>query len=121
MTYYATLDTVDSYHIAENAQLTEFDTMDQVREWLEDAYAEFMRDAEADGEPVTLSIEAGHFGDCWFKMHRRPSADELRHFAWPVEPEHLTVREPGTHPGGNAYWIEPNTDVFVAVIRNADK
>ena len=47
----------------------------------------------------------------WIKVSDRPSADQLADWVAPLTVDDVVVRKPGTHPGGNAWWIEPVANV----------
>jgi hypothetical protein len=47
----------------------------------------------------------------WIKVQDRPSSDQLADWVAPLSADDVVVKAPGTHPGGNAYWIEPSADV----------
>ena len=47
----------------------------------------------------------------WIKVSDRPSADQLADWVAPLSADDVVVKAPGTHPGGNAYWIEPVANV----------
>lgn len=57
-------------------------------------------------------------GDCWVKFYREPKQDYLEHLAKThrVDPADLYVRHPGTHPGGNAYWVDIKPGVETLII-----
>lgn len=115
MTTYATLDS-ESYTIRENATIRAFETRDDAEAYLRDAYAEFLRDAAADDEPLALTIEPGQYSDCWIKSHDVPTPERMEMWCEPFGPDDLIVRRPGEHPGGKRYWIEPSPEVLVAII-----
>ena len=48
----------------------------------------------------------------WIKVSDQPSADQLADWVAPLTVDDVVVRKPGTHPGGNAWWIEPSADVY---------
>jgi hypothetical protein len=119
MTVYATHDN-EQTHITENADIFPFDTEAEARDWLLDHWADFVRDAEADGEPVTITTEWGDFGDCWVKSHLKPSADDIGIWCAPFPPDEMHIRAPGTHPGGKQWWISPGgNEVMVATVAQA--
>ena len=62
-------------------------------------------------------------GDCWLKVYREPSEDDLAFFCrdFPIDPADLTVQHPGTHPGGNAWWIQISAEMFEAEIKEAQQ
>lgn len=63
-------------------------------------------------------VVQGYWGDCWFKSYSDlPSTEWLLNMEkyWdiqPFTPEQLYIRKPGTHPGGNCYWINPSEPVY---------
>lgn len=64
-----------------------------------------------------LGVESGNWGDAAIKVHGEPSEHDLMRWAAEigVPADSLIVQAPGSHPGGNFYWITPAVDVLVAV------
>lgn len=56
-------------------------------------------------------VVEGHWRDCWLRSY-----DDIKNInIWdvvPFKPEQLQIRNPGTHPGGNCFWIRPNMPVY---------
>lgn len=52
--------------------------------------------------------------DTWQKWSREPSAEDIERLT--AEVGDVTVREPGTHPGGRAWWVEPVATVHTTII-----
>jgi len=56
-------------------------------------------------------------GDAWIKLHDHPS----KHFEINndgnaiVDGIECIIRSPGTHPGGNAYWLDPAEPVLTPI------
>lgn len=109
---YATRD-ADEGRIEANATIIAFATEQEARAWLLEPYT------RANGwDPETAQIEAGRYSDCWIKTYSEPreDGDEMvigTGTCEPFRPDQLYVAAPGQHPGGRAWWIEPNVDVLV--------
>ena len=43
----------------------------------------------------------------WIKVSDQPTNEQLADWVAPLTVDDVTVRAPGTHPGGNAWWVEP--------------
>ena len=72
---------------------------------------------------VYLGIKPLEYGDCLIRAHREPTPDDLQRWATGMgfeSGEQLTVQAPGTHPGGNAWWITPNVDIWVPDYKYAE-
>lgn len=58
--------------------------------------------------------QEGYFSDCWIKSYEAPELDE------DGLAEHdgikCRVRNPGQHPGGNCWWLEPAETVYCPMI-----
>jgi hypothetical protein len=98
--------------ISEHAAICAFASYQEARDWLLDAYE------PSDWQYSSAVVEPGRFSDCWIKTASTPVIEdgELWLGALRVEPfyaDQLTVRAPGAHPGGKAYWIEPSEPVLV--------
>jgi len=98
--FYATHD-FDGERIFENAQIVAFPSLAAAEAFLRAPFG-----SEWNMESATVS--PGRFGDCWIKTIRPPSDRFL-----PFSDDALIIQEPGSHPGGAAYWITPSADVFV--------
>jgi hypothetical protein len=108
---YATTDS-DAGRIEKDASIFAFDTMDEVRDYLLRGY-----DA-AEWDLDTAEIGAGDFSDCWIKALNAPAEEDGKLIVGacdcaPFTAAQLTVRGPGQHPGGRAWWIEPTEPVLV--------
>ena len=58
---------------------------------------------------LRLSITTVSWGDCWHITSNAKEADELRnHGECGVG---VYVQDPGSHPGGNQFWVTPDQDV----------
>jgi len=64
-----------------------------------------------------VDCEPGDFGDCFAKFVDEPTQDTLEFLAeeYGVPVEVLTVRAPGTHPGGKQWWVDVIETVYVPV------
>ena len=47
----------------------------------------------------------------WIKVSDKPTDEQITDWVAPLTVDDVVVRKPGTHPGGNAWWIEPSADV----------
>ena len=102
--FYATLDH-DGERIKEGASIAKFNTLEAARDYLLSVYGD-------EWDRSTAKIEAGSFGDCWFKKYQgAPKVGEacFAPFSYPQ----LYIQRPGQHPGGKAYWVTPRPDVLV--------
>jgi len=114
MTTYATLDN-EGHTIRQGAYIHAFATREEAEDFLFDANADSLDDMEAWETPIKMSVEIGQWSDAWIKAHSEPSP------GWNIEPftvDDLAVQRPGSHPGGNEYWITPRPDVLVAVFES---
>ena len=48
----------------------------------------------------------------WIKVSDKPSDEQIADWVAPLKADDVVVRKPGTHPGGDAYWIEPVANVY---------
>ena len=83
----------------------------------EDAWIRITDHAHAmmrDNPGTIAQIVTISWGDCWIKCPPGKAADELRREAY--EGVGLSAREPGSHPGGNNVWFEPDGDVFAVTL-----
>jgi hypothetical protein len=70
-----------------------------------------------DPEEFDLSearLVEGRFGDCWQRWSRKPNENDDQAFE-PFTREQVDIARPGTHPGGNFWWVSPNGPVYVLV------
>jgi hypothetical protein len=58
--------------------------------------------------------------DEWIKVSNQPSEEDIEEWCAPLTIDQVTVRRPGTHPGGNAYWVEPSVTVYYPIIEEVD-
>ena len=47
----------------------------------------------------------------WIKVSDKPTDEQIADWVAPLKADDVVVKAPGTHPGGNAWWIEPSADV----------
>lgn len=104
--FYATLD-ADGRDIREGAHIVAFDSREQAAAYL---YATFEDSLDED---EIISIESGDFGDYWIKIGDIDLADTT-----PFANDEVICQHPGSHPGGNRYWLTPRPDILVAVIES---
>jgi hypothetical protein len=105
-TFYATADS-DEGRIVVNATIEKFVSERAAREWLLYVY----RDAL---DEFDVEIVPGTFGDCWMKLLGKPKIGDR--WLAPFSYRQLHIDRPGSHPGGNFFWITPRPDVLVAVL-----
>lgn len=60
-----------------------------------------------------IGWQEGDYGDCWYKASRKPEVDENGEADF--DGMKCSVRNPGTHPGGKRWWIDPADPVLVPV------
>jgi hypothetical protein len=65
-----------------------------------------------------VEVIAGDFGDCWIKLFKEPDADTLNSLS-PFSADDLIVQNPGSHPGGKAWWVTPLAPVYVLAHKDA--
>lgn len=58
--------------------------------------------------------------DEWIKVVNKPTDEDLADWCHPLTPDQVTVRKPGTHPGGDMYWIEPAVPIHYPVFEERD-
>jgi hypothetical protein len=109
--FYATTDnTVDETCIDKSADILAFASYAEAERYLKDGLS------PEDFDLSEARVIAGRFPDCWQKWYgTKPdlsSEADLLCFA-PFSADNLRVQEPGTHPGGNAWWITPIPNVLV--------
>lgn len=56
------------------------------------------------------------FGDCWVKIWEKPDLDT--NGCAEIDGIKCKVQNPGTHPGGNCYWLTPSDDVYIPIYSN---
>ena len=99
--------TFDAYYknIHEDADLSE-GNIDAVTE-------NFNKEQEMDGSDLRIiSWKKGAFGDCWVKFYIQPKMIFGRVI---IDGFACRVGNPGSHPGGRAWWCTPVRDVYVPV------
>ena len=77
-------------------------------------------DEDDEGRPMrVVGVELLEEFDCWKKVYHAPTAEDLAGWhkelfgEWPDEEgPALGVANPGTHPGGNAWWVHLGVTVF---------
>lgn len=64
-------------------------------------------------------VEEGYFNDCWAKVINEPTEDDFERWSdeYGLTSDCFIVRAPGTHPGGNFYWVEVTIPVYVPVFK----
>ena len=79
--------------------------------------AETQQDAHQHAVHQGLLIEGWERVDLpeWIKVADKPTDEQLAAWVAPLTVDDVVVRKPGTHPGGNAYWIEPTVDIHFPV------
>ncbi len=105
--YYATQD-FNGHYIEEDAGIVAFDTRAEA-----EAFARQPHERGGLEEGETLTIEEGEFADCWIRAHRKPTVGDSA--LAPFTYTDVYISAPGTHPGGNVYWITPSREILVAV------
>lgn len=104
----------DDFSISQNADISKFATREEAEAFLRNAFDH----ADLAEEGLTVTIEAGSFGDCWIKSQAAPKVGET--WIAPFSRSQLYVQRPGQHPGGRQYWTTPIVEVLVArVVPNA--
>lgn len=108
-TFYFTANS-DGDRIVLNAEIDaiEADTLEQ-------AGAKFL--ATFARHEYTGTFVEGRFSDCWIKASRKPDREDLESWCAPLAPDQVIVCEPGTHPGGKAWWITPSVTVWVGEVK----
>lgn len=109
--FYATTDnTVDETCIDIGAAVLAFAEREEAEEYLKSPYH------TGEWDLSDARIIEGRFMDSWLRLYSNrldPTLEvDLRCFA-PFRAEDLCVQAPGTHPGGNCYWITPIPRVLV--------
>lgn len=56
----------------------------------------------------------GEFADCWVKLYQRPELDDEGRTV--IDGILCEVQNPGTHPGGNAWWCTPVAPIYVPIL-----
>ncbi len=100
----------NGHNIEENAtiQAAAGDTLEEAQE----AALKDLAQAYTLDNNEQLNLIAGNFADCWIKDHQEPIMDGLA--LDDVIADDLIIARPGTHPGGNVWWITPSPQVYVA-------
>lgn len=60
-------------------------------------------------------VQTWGFNDCWIKSWSstyKEIKETIKLFCEPFSPAHLAIAKPGSHPGGNAYWISPTVPIY---------
>ena len=105
----------DGEEIFKNAQILQADSLEEAKQNLAAAYTDL--------EPSEIpTLVPGWFGDCWIKSYEKPEAVEK--FSDLNGHDELSlddcfVQKPGTHPGGDCYWITPSVDIHVLILEQA--
>jgi len=79
--------------------------------------AETQADAHRDAVHQGWLIEGWERIDLveWIKVLGEPVGEQLADMVAPLSVDEVNVRAPGTHPGGNFWWIEPSADIYFPV------
>lgn len=66
-----------------------------------------------------IAIDEGEFSDCWAKITIAPTDEDFEYWSiqFGLPKDCFIVRAPGTHPGGNFYWIDLSIPIYVPVIK----
>lgn len=115
--YYFTMDFDGT--IAENADI-EFVEADSATE-AEQAIITEMKECfpTLEDDELKLGLTVGDFGDCWFKCYGDIEYVK-EHGIDCFKGSELLIGGPGTHPGGNCYWINPAPDVYVPSLKSIE-
>ena len=64
-------------------------------------------------------VEEADFGDCWAKLTRAPTEGDFELWSeeYGIPSDCFRVKPPGTHPGGNFYWVDVTIPVYVPVFK----
>jgi len=79
--------------------------------------------AKTFGLKIGSWTEADGASDAWLKLHCHPS----KHFEINdagnaiIDGIECTIKAPGTHPGGDAYWLDPVDTVMIPVWNPEDE
>lgn len=108
MTFYATRDTDPNNEqgwIEEGADIRAFNTRAEAEAYLREPF-----------DPAEWSVEitTGEFSEYWRRFYSEPNS--LDTFE-PFEQNDVTIRGPGSHPGGRQWWITPpfGVEILIAV------
>lgn len=104
--FHFTLD-ADGTHIKSGADIHAVDTYDDALTAVQDHYA-------SSGFEVA-GLTPGHFGDCWVRANDLTALHNLKE-QLTEEVGELVIMNPGSHPGGNCYWILPRATINVPVL-----
>lgn len=103
---YATHDHDGEGNINENADIQKFSSREKAEQYLRRTF-----DLEAGDE---VKIIEGGYKDCWIKTINKPKVGDF--VLAPFSYTQVIIQRPGSHPGGNMYWLTPSPDVLVAVL-----
>ena len=111
MTYYATHDFDDTINCGAN--FMKVASRDEALAWFRKGYK------NSGLIVVDVTDDIDFFADYWVKLHHRPTADELEDYAEDIgcSADDLIVQNPGSHPGGNAWWITPRINILTPVLK----
>lgn len=116
MRYYYTFDS-EGDKIAENAEILAIEAESE-----DAAQAEILKELSnsiVGLEPdESLTLVEGRFGDCWIKLYYSDSIEQEGAFD-PFTRDQIHVGNPGTHPGGKAWWITPLPKIFCLEIKTS--
>lgn len=68
----------------------------------------------AKGKYSFAAIREAEYSDTWLKMFNEPEVGDRA--LSPFSLKEVIVSNPGQHPGGNFYWVEPSFADCVAVV-----
>lgn len=71
---------------------------------------EAVRSQYEDGGWKGLNLTEGRFSDCWEKFSANPSDLDCHD---PFTLDQLIIQKPGSHPGGQTFWVTPMEPVWV--------
>ena len=98
-----------------NAKIFQADSLEEAEDFLLRGWIDLE-------QSIKPRLAVGSFSDCWIKSYNKPEADETfsdinDHTGLSVED--CFVQTPGTHPGGDCYWITPRVDIHVLILEQA--
>ncbi len=97
-------DDTDENLVAENATFQKM-TADELKEELTNDITGFL---------------VADFGDCWLKTMKKPTREDWEIFSEKetgLTFDEISILEPGTHPGGNFYWINPVSEIVIPIYK----
>lgn len=100
----------DGSKIAENAEIAKFKTRQEAETFL------LAGVCAGEFDHASAVFGDGDFGDCWIKAHKAPKVGDS--MLSPFSLTQVNVQKPGTHPGGNVFWLEPRPPVMVLLSIN---